>query len=628
MVLLFTYALYTNDDEERSEPHMSKKLLSLLFTLVLAFSVVSAFAESETSILTELPIYYYDSVNVNTLDVAFFNGCMDIPYCSAETVVQLMSSMTDSDMESGYTTYGSLAEANLLSIGEETDSDCEVFYFLRENGALVFFDFEENVIWINDRDLLVAKPYAVSGGDLLYSDGYFYDEDHSILMDSDNDRPLVNLYRRVAKNSYKREGEVTVIYLNDYSISMELYEGHCYVPLATVSDILTPDPITFNGEALFVTGGGLEKNLPNDDDLTQYELYYQTAEKERSAELADFTYNELCLMLDNCYGLRNEHGAANGFDNFFIAGGLYTDLHSTDPHVFSDALAQVLYGYFGDQHSSLTSMSPYAGSEYKATNKNDSITWVDSNRLRERFQKAREASGITVGNEIQDGYCEIGDTAFVTFDSFVSASCNYYDSDLWGNFADIYMSDTISLVIWAHDRIHRENSPIRKVVIDLSCNGGGSLNACIYIASWVLGAANLSIENVTTGAQYTTVYWVDVDRDGACTFDDELGVDDLDVYCLVNGNSFSCGNLLPTLFKQDGRVTLVGQTTGGGACLVRHTSAADGTLFTISDYYRLSIVKNGSFYNIDRGVEADIPLRKPASFYDRPALVEYLDTIR
>lgn len=190
------------------------------------------------------------------------------------------------------------------------------------------------------------------------------------------------------------------------------------------------------------------------------------------------------------------------------------------------------------------------------------------------------------------------------------------------------MSDTVSLVIWAHNRIHRENSPIRKVVIDLSCNGGGSLNACIYIASWVLGSANLSIENVTTGAQYTTVYWVDVDLDGVCSTDDELGVDKLDVYCLVNGNSFSCGNLLPTMFKQDGRVTLVGQTTGGGSCLVRHTSAADGTLFSISDYYRLSIVKNGSFYNIDRGVEADIPLRKPASYYDRAALVEYLDTIR
>ena len=226
---------------------MAKKLFALLFTLVLVFSAVSALAESETPVITELPIYYYDSVNKETLDVAFFNGCMDIPYCSAETVVQLMSNMTDSDMESGYTTYGSLAEANLLSIGEE-DPDSEVFYFLRENGALVFFDFEENVIWINDRDLLVAKPYAVSGGDLLYADGYFYNDDNTILMDSDNDRPLVNLYRRVAKNSYKREGEVTVIYLNDYNISMELYDGHYYVPLATVSDILTPDPITFNGE--------------------------------------------------------------------------------------------------------------------------------------------------------------------------------------------------------------------------------------------------------------------------------------------------------------------------------------------------------------------------------------------
>ena len=607
---------------------MFKKLLSLLFVVVFVCSAVPVFGEAEGPVLTELPIYFYNSVNQETLGVAFFDGCMDIPYCSVEAIVRLLNFMTDFKMESGRTTYRALEEARLLSLGEEEDPDCEVFYIKRENGSLVLFDDDVNMLWINNRDLFMVAPHALSGGDIVTADGLYHEEDGSIRWNNDDDRPFVNLYRRVPTHSFKREGESTSVFLSEYDISMVVYDDQLYLPLATVSDILMPAPITFNSEALFVTRDDLNNTVTNAEGLTQYDLFYRPAKRERSAELARFTYNELCLMLDHCYGLKEEHGVTNGFDQYFIAAGLEGDLKSTDPIVFTNALYQVLDGYFGDRHSGLTSASFYAGSDFQASGDNSSITWDDSKQLYDRFKKAREAAGITADDQIRDGYYEIGDTAFVTFDSFISAHKDYYDTSLYDHFHDIYMTDTISLVIWAHNRIHRQDSPIRKVVIDLSCNGGGHLNACMYIASWVLGAANLSIEDVSNGAQYTTVYWVDVDLDGKCLKDDELGVNYLDVYCLVNGNTFSSGNLLAALFKQDGRVTLVGQTTGGGACTVRNISAADGTLFSISSNYRMSIVKNGAFYNIDRGVEADIPLRKPASFYDRPALVEYLDTIR
>ncbi|MCQ2453385.1 MAG: S41 family peptidase [Clostridia bacterium] len=612
---------------------MIKRLTALLLAAMIALLAVPAFAEAlpaeeEAPVFKTLPIYYHSSTLERTLDVAFFNGCMDIPYCSDETAVGLLYALTGYDMRYGLTSYRLLENAGMLHRLDEDGLDIEAFYMLRENDSFVLINHEENLIWINDRDLFAAAPFAVSGGDLVTASGFFYDDDDAVLMNDALGIPYANLYRRVASQSYKREGEVTEILLDDYGIRIEEYDGHFYVPLATLSDLLLPCPVTFNGEALFALGDGLDQSRVNADGLTQYDLYYRPGVRERSPELAEFTYNELCLMLDHCYGLREEHGALNGFDSYFIASGLEADLKNTDPHVFTDALYQVLAGNFGDLHSGLSYLSSYAGNEYEVTHKNKSITLTDYNRVLNRFLKARAQSGIAIDDKIQDGYYEIGDTAFVTFDSFVSASHDYYDPDVADQLGDIYMSDTISLVIWAHNRIHREDSPIRKVVIDLSCNGGGHLNACMYIASWVLGAANLSVENVTTGAQYTTVYWVDVNLDGQCLEDDELGVDDLDVYCLVNGSSFSCGNLLPTLFKQDGRVTLLGQTSGGGACVVRSTSAADGTLFDISDVHRLCIVKNGTFYSIDRGVDEDIPLRKPASYYDRAALAEYLDTIR
>ncbi len=612
---------------------MIKKLTALLLAAMIALLAVSAGAEAlsaeeDAPVFQTLPIYYHSSTLEKTLDVAFFNGCMDIPYCSAETAAELLYALNGYNMRYGFTTYRLLENAGMLSRLDEDGMDIEVFYMLRENGSFVLINHEENLIWINDRDLFAAPSFAVSGGDLVTASGLCYNDDGSVRWNDARDIPFANLYRRVASQSYKREGEVTEILLDDYNIRIEAYDGHFYVPLATLSDLLLPCPVTYNGEALFALRQGLDQKRVNADGLTQYDLYYRPGARQRSEELACFTYNELCLMLDHCYGLREEHGALNGFNNYFIASGLEAGLNNTDPQVFTDALNQVLAGNFGDLHSGLTYLSSYAGSDYTVSHQNSSITLTDYNRVLSRFLKARAESGIAIGDNIQDGYYEIGDTAYVTFDSFVSATHDYYDPDLADQLEDLYMSDTISLVIWAHQRIHREGSPIRKVVIDLSCNTGGHLNACMYIAAWVLGAANLSVENVTTGAQYTTVYWVDVNLDGQCLEDDELGVDQLDVYCLVNGSSFSCGNLLPTLFKQDGRVTLLGQTTGGGACVVRSTSAADGTLFDISDYHRLCIVKNGTFYSIDRGVDEDIPLRKPASYYDRAALAEYLDTIR
>ena len=100
------------------------------------------------------------------------------------------------------------------------------------------------------------------------------------------------------------------------------------------------------------------------------------------------------------------------------------------------------------------------------------------------------------------------------------------------------------------------------------------------------------------------------------------------LYCLTSNNSFSCGNLVPAAFRSSGRVTLIGQPTGGGSCVVQPCTTAAGTLFQISGNKQVSIIKNGSFYNTDGGIEPDFRLEKPESFYDRPALVEYLHDLK
>ena len=225
--------------------------------------------------------------------------------------------------------------------------------------------------------------------------------------------------------------------------------------------------------------------------------------------------------------------------------------------------------------------------------------------------------------EALPGYYEVGDTAFVTFDSFVIGTeegnvIDYYALAEKGELPD----DTVGLIIKAHQQITRENIPIRNVVLDLSCNTGGAAPAAIYTLSWFLGEAQVSIQHSFTGAESTTVYRAEVNLDRQ--FDDNDTVSNLNLYCLISPQSFSCGNLVPWAFKADGRVTLLGRVSGGGSCVVQTMTTAWGTTFQISGSKRISFVKNGAYYDVDQGVEPDFIINSYDHFFDREALTEFI----
>jgi C-terminal processing protease CtpA/Prc len=220
------------------------------------------------------------------------------------------------------------------------------------------------------------------------------------------------------------------------------------------------------------------------------------------------------------------------------------------------------------------------------------------------------------------GYEEVGNTAYVTFDDFTLSP------ERFGGYNESSAEpiDTVGLIIYAHSMITRENSPIENVVLDLSCNGGGAVDAAIYVVGWMLGYCDFHLTNPITNSFSTTSYAVDVNLDGE--FNEKDTIADKNLYCLISSVSFSCGNLVPSLLKQSGMVTLLGDTSGGGACAVQFGSLADGSVFTISSSKRLSVVDNGAYYAVDRGVEPHIHLSKFESYFDRTGLTEYLNSLK
>ena len=203
----------------------------------------------------------------------------------------------------------------------------------------------------------------------------------------------------------------------------------------------------------------------------------------------------------------------------------------------------------------------------------------------------------------------------------------YFDywSDVYaGNDRYNPSKDTITLIHAVNEQIKKADKTaaatpgepkIENVVLDLSCNGGGALHAAAFVLAWMLGEGSININNQLSGAKILATYKADVDFDGSFGAAGDT-ISDKNLFCIVSPLSFSCGNMVPAMLKASGRVTMLGAPSSGGTCCVQNQGAADGTYFRMSSRYAMSAIKNGSAYDIDRGVEPHYYINKPENFYD------------
>ena len=408
-----------------------------------------------------------------------------------------------------------------------------------------------------------------------------------------------------------RRGDTYEIDLGAYGIDLIIQDGLYLIPLQTATDILIAPTWL---EALFFNGQCIIKA----DDMSHSsnrELYYSASTGERSEALAEFGYAELCMMLDTLYGLKEDHRITS-FDKLFKEVGFQEILKGKSAVDADKAVYRLITEYLDDVHSNWYDFSYLTGEiDYSALGASRARVLDAKKRYTDARAKAYP-DGVP-------GYEEVGNTAYITFDTFtaqLTRSRTMRRKTPWSS------GDTIGLIMYAHEQITREDSPIENVVIDLSCNGGGDANAAEFIIAWFLGVGSVGMEDAMTGAMCVSSYRADVNRDHVFDEKDTLG--DRRLFCLISPVSFSCGNLVPCMFKESGVVTLLGRNSAGGACVIQPISTAWGTSFRISSPRRLSFMKNGSFYDIDRGVEPDFVLTTPAVFYNRAALTDYINDIK
>lgn len=96
--------------------------------------------------------------------------------------------------------------------------------------------------------------------------------------------------------------------------------------------------------------------------------------------------------------------------------------------------------------------------------------------------------------------------------------------------------------------------------------------------------------------------------------------DDFNISILTSPVSFSCGNILPVVTQYKGYAKIIGQTSGGGECVVESTCLPSGKAI---QYSSNSILCNNDGETVVRGVELGV---KPDieipyyQFYDIDAL--------
>ena len=463
----------------------------------------------------------------------------------------------------------------------------------------------------------------------------FYSESSKLFFDLANVQE--NDFIKIEKsfNSWGAPIEVNFSGFEDFVLCAEI-DGklNYYVSLNTYGNLFTAfKSVVYNGKEVYSVNKIIYNGFDNPKEF--YRFDEGTGKKMRSSALTNFTYNELCINLDLNYGLKELHGNKfDCFDSYFEYVGLKSKLLNPDPEIFCKAIWDLCEAYFSDNHSNFKFASYYCGydiakkfAERVETGDENLLTGNSISKKMELYYTARQ----NVYGEKVPGleFSSDGKTAIVRFDEYTTYGASDLNAiinekttedicnSIKENYTAIQKDIDTEYYLYCVNKMIKENPEVENVILDMSNNTGGSCRTAVATLAWMLGEVQTNITNSITGAKCSSVYVCDINADGK--FDENDTIKDKKLFCLISPASFSCGNMVPAMLKSSDRVVLLGETSGGGSACVYPTMAADSTTFRISSRYVMSENKNGSNYDIDKGIEPHVRLQ-PETLYDRETI--------
>ena len=411
--------------------------------------------------------------------------------------------------------------------------------------------------------------------------------------------------------TYTPSKVTTTLDMGKYGIDIHADgKGEVYFPFATLADMYTDlfyHHTGFNGEKVVVNTSVNEVSLAEIDSTYNEPLL---SKKVRSESMATFNYKELCFAMDHFYGFpgRIKYNAQlkeKGLDKV-----LEEDLEN-GPEIkqllLSTSMGDYFTGMMGlfaiyfDGHTSMEILSPAVGEDrekYKEVLEDFTRSQMAHMGLQGLIMEAVAPmmsmiqTSMVVAKQRPEAYGQgvtyfkKGNTAVCVFDSFNSrnekAWKDYYAGT--GPMPTIENAPGDDMVIFLDALKKADADPeVKNLIIDITANGGGSADIVMAMTSLILDKSYISQDNALTGQRAIVEYEVDRNFDGVFDEKDKDVHYDLNFAVLTSGMSFSCGNLFPSMLKDNG-VPVMGETSGGGSCAIQAMCTADGFCFQISSF--------------------------------------------
>ncbi|MCR8966365.1 S41 family peptidase [Mycoplasma zalophidermidis] len=383
------------------------------------------------------------------------------------------------------------------------------------------------------------------------------------------------LSTKVTKLADKKYSELD---LGKYNMSIETANNDIYLPFSVFNLLFFSQNyynIYFNGEK-FV---GVSTVINKDIDPKEYNLIMNSVlnNKMQTEKFRINSYNFILFVFDNFYGLRGkflEENNVKNFDEYFTKNGLKEQLLSINIADNTSAYESFFYEHLNELHSSIQSGSYYHPENYRANpygatrsqKVNEYIAWLGI------LKKIRSAVLSNHENKFVSFH---DDTAIIYLDQFVVGS---NDNLMKGA---KHEHDSFEKMYKAIELIRQNQTPIKKIILDLSLNGGGSIAAMEKVAGFLTNKDQQIFFYETINKQLSySKYRVDVNKDGQ--YDMRDGYPNYKWYILTGINTFSAANLLAHIAKTSKLATIIGNRSGGGMYSILPIVLPDGTSLEIS----------------------------------------------
>lgn len=544
-------------------------VMSLIPAFALLFGIAApcaVYAAEKPYEIRELAAYLYDLEHTAVYNCLFKEGLPDVPYMDAKDYLSNVYIAEFTEGENADGTYTVSCEAGTMTVDPDKDT--------------VRFDTYESFVFQTQNSSGSVLDSTIAQGVDVTSEG----EMKSLELD-----------------------------LSAYQIDLIADSGRIYLPLATLCDLFIP---SYN--AAEYVGGNVY--FIHAVDYIEKDGYFDKSSVyssfERSQGLAAFTYHELCFFMDHIYGKPSKAEIAasiaeKGFDKTLDE---YSDDTRKAKELFmSENLLDFLAGFmylerlfddgghtslFYELFTAITDDTNPLGialekSEYNKMAVGLMFEMMFGRKTADVTQVRQEAYAKYQTVKSWDNTAALivdGDTAVFTFDSFEEKVAPMFK--------------------WSLD--YAKENGIKNFVVDLSKNGGGTDTLLLFMYGLMV---NKDQHTNDFGMRYLTVpsgntvvetSRIDLNLDGEFDDKDKEVSYDFNFALLTTNAAFSCGNLLPCMLQDQG-VVILGETSGGGACMLSKAYIENAHFFFISGVKKF-VRADGS--DADLGAKADYDLTK------------------